>query len=251
MSDIFSILPIEAAADERLSKTQLRVLIALLSFRGKNTNMVWPSRETLSKRCGLPVNKISCATTELCALGWLKKLGNGGRSKASVYEVTVPDLDDKTLPNSVTVTESVTVTDSGSKTLPESGTKTLPDLGRGKEVTIELTKEVTIKDKAQAPMRMLTDLGVSEQTAKDFLTLRNAKKAPFTETALNRIKAEAEKAGFTLEAALAECASRGWQSFKAEWVNKPQQQGCGGTLLDHNQAAAAEASRRLSQQGGR
>lgn len=249
MSDIFSILPIEVALDDRLTKTQLRVLIALLSFRGKNTNMVWPSRDTLAKRCGLPVSRISTTTTELVDLGWLKKLGNGGRSKACVYEVCVPEIADQKVTESVTVTKPVTVTDSVTKTVTKPVTKTVTDSVTGIEVTNELTKEVTIKDKAQAPMRILTDLGVSEQTAKDFLIVRKAKNAPLTETALNRIKTEAEKAGFTLEAALAECASRGWQSFKAEWVNKPQQQGRGGTLLDHNQAAAAEALRRISQQG--
>lgn len=144
MSDIFSIIPIEVALDDRLTKTHLRVMIALLSFRGKNTNTVWPARETLSKRCGLSVNKISTTTTELCGLGWLKKIGNGGRSRACIYEVTVPDFVQETLPTLGTVPKSETVPTLGTKTLPTLGTKTLPTLGRGIEVTNELKKEVTI-----------------------------------------------------------------------------------------------------------
>lgn len=64
---------------------------------------------------------------------------------------------------------------------------------------------------------------VSEQVWEDFLTLRKAKKAPVTATAINRIRNEATKASWTLEEALSECLMRGWQGFSADWVNKQQQ----------------------------
>jgi len=63
--------------------------------------------------------------------------------------------------------------------------------------------------------------GVSESVWSDFLKVRKAKKSPMTETALEGISREAEKAGWSLEDAIRECASRGWVGFKAEWVNKP------------------------------
>lgn len=62
--------------------------------------------------------------------------------------------------------------------------------------------------------------GVSEQVWKDFLAVRKAKRSPITETALLAIDKEAGKAGWSLEKALSECVARGWQSFKAEWVDK-------------------------------
>lgn len=61
---------------------------------------------------------------------------------------------------------------------------------------------------------------VSEQVWSDFLKQRKAIKAPLTETALKAIIREADKAGWTLEAALIESSARGWRAFKAEWVNK-------------------------------
>ena len=77
----------------------------------------------------------------------------------------------------------------------------------------------------------LVSMGVDEQVAIDFLSIRRAKKSPLTTTALNGIEKEAEKAGVTLSTALATCAIRGWQSFKAEWhtqsngqPQQPQQQ---------------------------
>ena len=60
--------------------------------------------------------------------------------------------------------------------------------------------------------------GVSSSVWTDFQKLRKTKKAPLTETSLAGIKREAEKAGWRLEDALQECCTRGWQSFKADWV---------------------------------
>lgn len=62
--------------------------------------------------------------------------------------------------------------------------------------------------------------GVSESVWSDFQTLRRSKKSPITETALAAIRREAEKLGWSIERALSECCSRGWQGFKAEWVAK-------------------------------
>ncbi len=63
--------------------------------------------------------------------------------------------------------------------------------------------------------------GVSEQVWNDFMTLRKAKRAPLSATALSAITKEAEKAAMHIEEALTECVTRGWQSFKAEWI-KPK-----------------------------
>jgi hypothetical protein len=59
---------------------------------------------------------------------------------------------------------------------------------------------------------------VSEQVWADFLTIRKSKKAPLTASALQGIRREAQKAGWSLQDALRECCVRGWQGFKADWV---------------------------------
>jgi uncharacterized protein YdaU (DUF1376 family) len=63
-----------------------------------------------------------------------------------------------------------------------------------------------------------TPVGVSDSVWQDFVKHRKAKKAPVTQTVIDGIQREASKAAWELEAALAECVVRGWQSFKAEWV---------------------------------
>ena len=63
--------------------------------------------------------------------------------------------------------------------------------------------------------------GVGDQVWDDFIALRKAKRAPLSATALASIAKEAEKAAMHIEEALTECVTRGWQSFKAEWI-KPK-----------------------------
>jgi len=97
---------------------------------------VWPSREKLSGRCGMPVTRISQTTSELVDLGWLTKTGKGGFSKSTRYQITAPNL--------VTVTNSVTVT----KTVTPTVTKTVTGMGVTKTVTgKELTKNITNRTK--------------------------------------------------------------------------------------------------------
>jgi hypothetical protein len=86
----FAIVPIAAILDNRLSKMQLRVLTAILSFRQKNTDVVWVRRSKIATRCGYQENSITKVTAQLVELGWLEKTGRGGFSKPNEYRVLVP-----------------------------------------------------------------------------------------------------------------------------------------------------------------
>ena len=86
-------------------------------------------------------------------------------------------------------------------------------------------KEKYKKEKKSSKSKIVLDKPddvSSEQIWSDFLALRNARHAPLTETALNIIRKEAQKAGISLEQALETCCMRGWQGFKAEWYLKGQ-----------------------------
>ncbi len=68
---------------------------------------------------------------------------------------------------------------------------------------------------------------VELQTLADWTTLRRAKKAPVTQTAIDGIRREAGKAGLTMQQALAMSCERGWTGFKAEWVMQDMSNGNG------------------------
>jgi hypothetical protein len=77
------------------------------------------------------------------------------------------------------------------------------------------------RNKKSSATQIEKPAGVSEQVWNDFIALRKAKRAPLSATALASITKEAEKAAMHIEEALTECVTRGWQSFKAEWM-KPK-----------------------------
>lgn len=140
--NIFSVVPIEVWQDSRLSKEQIRVLGALLSFRSKNTDWVWPGRNAVAERCGMHVSNVSQATTALCGLGWLEKEGDGRFSRSCRYRITVPVLADrgnkKEIAESATseIAESATL---GNLNVADSAICYVADSARGKEETTEHT----------------------------------------------------------------------------------------------------------------
>ena len=64
----------------------------------------------------------------------------------------------------------------------------------------------------------LESLGVEPRVARDWLSLRKAKRLTPTETALAGVNAEAQKAGVSLDEVLRTCCVRGWGGFKASWL---------------------------------
>jgi len=75
-------------------------------------------------------------------------------------------------------------------------------------------KQKTIR--APSAHALLPD--VPPELVDDFVKLRKAKRASVTQTAVDGIRREANKAGYTMEQAIRTCCERGWQGFKAEWV---------------------------------
>jgi len=140
---VFSKMPVEAFRDARLSSRDMRILGLLFAFANRE-GRCWPSRHQLSRLSGLPVSRISTATSRLVVFGWLTKTGNGGRSRACRYQLHTPE----TVREMVTVTEAVTVTGSGIKTVTEPVTETITHGGKGQGTDHEQTREQTTQKAA-------------------------------------------------------------------------------------------------------
>lgn len=87
------------------------------------------------------------------------------------------------------------------------------------QITDTEKKELAPRGKCSKPE------DVSETVWNDFKAQRKAQKAAITETALEGIRREAEKAGMGLEPVLREMLARGWRGFKAEWLTKGKENG--------------------------
>lgn len=90
----------------------------------------------------------------------------------------------------------------------------------GKEYTDACASDVPASPSFN-PKAELKTHGVSDQTAKDWLSLRKQKRATVTATALGDIVRQAEKANLSLERALVISCRRGWTGFDATWL-KPE-----------------------------
>jgi len=63
----------------------------------------------------------------------------------------------------------------------------------------------------------LLNNGVSEQTASEYIDLRNKKKKPITQRALELVFKQAQEAKLSNERVFQIIVVRGWESFKASW----------------------------------
>lgn len=79
-------------------------------------------------------------------------------------------------------------------------------------------KSLTNNHKPKTNNHINTPDGVALALWSDFLVLRKAKNLPITQTALDGIQREAEKAGLTMAQAIQTCCERGWGGFKADWL---------------------------------
>ncbi|MGV0128869.1 hypothetical protein [Burkholderia gladioli] len=87
----------------------------------------------------------------------------------------------------------------------------------------------------------LESFGVDPKVAEDWLKLRRKKRLEPTETAFDGVRAEAEKAQMTLDAALRVCCTRGWGGFDASWLTRdsPRTQQKPPTWTEQNAATIA------------
>ena len=75
-------------------------------------------------------------------------------------------------------------------------------------------KKTTQKSDAEI---LLEQFGITGQLAKDFIAHRKAKRAAISETQLNRLQKQADKAGISICEAVEICIERNWQGFNAAW----------------------------------
>lgn len=85
----YTAIPTAALMDARLSRLDLRVLLALSSFRNSEHSAVWPSRASVALRAGVHITSVSKSTARLERFGWIKKEGGGGFCQPATYILCV------------------------------------------------------------------------------------------------------------------------------------------------------------------
>ena len=158
---------------------------------------------------GLSNRSVITACESLVEMGLLER--SGGERKLNTYSVKAFDFSESG--------EKSSSVKSG-ENFSETGEKSSSDLV--KKVHTQNNNKNTIqnnnkKNTKKSESDLLAEFGIVGQLADDFITHRKSKKATITETALNGYKREADKAGITLEEAIAIAIERDWRGFNASW----------------------------------
>ena len=135
----FAKMPVGVFCDDRLFLRHIRVLGAILSFADQQ-GRCHPTHRQIAQRSCLREKDIAVVTKQLCDLGWLEKVGNGGRSSPADYRVkTTPSdgvvNDAKTTPSDrVVKTTPSDGVDSKTETTPSDGNKPPRPMGKNHPV---------------------------------------------------------------------------------------------------------------------
>lgn len=132
-----------------------------------------------------------------------------------------------------------------SSVLADSKQSAIPEERRGERETEKETETEPRLRSAPTPGIDRPE-HVQEKTWGDFVQIRKAKKAPITETAMDAIRSEADKAGYTLEQALSECCARGWQGFKASWIKRDETESRAAVGGVNRQSALEQNNRKVA-----
>jgi hypothetical protein len=221
------------ATEQELPAMQKIVLLMMANRTNHETGLCFPSHDLLAKECGMAKRSVVSQIEKLEAAGLVEVFRSFNDKKmknVNKYKLNMHSKLNKT-------GSAGDALGSAGDALGSAGDALGGSAGDAhKPVTIEPVKEPVKEPKDNALARkqktktkkkdekkektekdILADYGVVGQVAKDFLTVRKAKRAPLTLTAIEGIKEEAEKAGITIIDAITICTKRGWQGFNASW----------------------------------
>lgn len=197
------------------------VMVLLADKASDDGSGIWASKQTMADELCCSKQAVITTIKAFLAEGLLAVEGQrkSPTGYTNCYAINVEKLKSLALVKCWADKEKGSTSFTGQPPLPVN-----EDYGRGQPPLPKPSRTPQV-DKANAlPTKRATVLpkpdGVEQSIWNDFLELRKAKRAPITNTALAAIEREADKAGWPLNDALAECAARGWQGFKADWVKE-------------------------------
>ncbi|MGU0640090.1 helix-turn-helix domain-containing protein [Pseudomonas aeruginosa] len=209
------------ATEQKLPTREKFVLIMLANYAGNEQWDCHPSINTLADDTGMSRDTVIRAIKAL--------------EDASLVKIVRRNVDGINLPNiyrliraggSSPVQGVVAACDQGSSTV-QGGVVAVCDSNQSLEPIIE-----PVEQRASAPKKDSGLIGLDEiktefpdlpeQLVRDFLRVRQAKKAPLTETSWRRIAkvlSDASEKGCTPSDALGLAVERGWQGLSLQWLS--------------------------------
>ncbi len=221
----------------KISPTQKSVLISLADNADDNGEC-WPSQTTIADRTCLSERAVRDAIKGLESLGYVVADRTNGRhtryficptpaAGSAVYKQHKDEKKPLTPAGAAAPAPDATPANGAGTPAGAAGEprqelpvpRQMAPVPR-QELPTNRKEPKDIKQKQRAlGASDLAELGVSEELAEAWLSVRKAKRAaPLSEYAFALFRNQAEKAGWTIPEAIEKCVRRNWISFEAEWV---------------------------------
>lgn len=195
-----------------------KLVLLSLCDNANDQGECYPSMATIAKRCGMSERAAQGHVVELQKVGILSRVERHGRS--TLYTINPRRI---CTPAESAPPQILHPTPADSAPHPAESAPSVP--AESAPITIiepSLNHQYKHQPAKSRSSSIKADIfkvdDVDADVWQDFVALRKAKKALLTKTAVDGIRAEAAKAGLTLEAALRVCCERGWAGFKAGWL---------------------------------
>ena len=193
-----------------LRGTELSVFAILNGFSQKNAGCFFGTRKTLADYCGVSSKRtIDSAIDSLLEKGMIRRYTIIRDGKEMVaYEVRrdfIQDLKDIQIEGAISAP-------GGCNNCTGGGANSAPMENKERKTKEKYnTRDIEFKES-------LLSLGVSEEVADAWMSVRKTRRATNTMIAFKRIAQEIQKSGKTAEECITIAVENSWQGFKAEWV---------------------------------
>lgn len=216
-----SIALMTLAWKSNLPTNQKMALLAMCDWANDEGGSLHPSIARVAERISCSERQAQRIVHGLIEAGWIAVVGNahgGAPGQARRYQLNVKRLETGDM--GVTgdkLTRVTWVTQTGDM---DDVRRVTPVTQTGDMGVTLTTIEPSIEPSVNHHKAIKRPTDVSPQVWSDFVAMRKKRRAELTNTALNGIRSEAQKAGVDLQTALETCCTRGWQSFRSDWIEK-------------------------------
>ncbi|MDW3682959.1 helix-turn-helix domain-containing protein [Cupriavidus sp. CV2] len=249
---------------------EMLLALALADHAHDDGTHIWPSVKQLSAKTRQSERTIQYQLRNMESAGWLLlcNAGNGGRNQHREYRINPDWLNGANFADleKGAIHDVKGATDDAKGAIHDGkGCKPLhPHITTNNhQESSGTSKGRAQRDDTEEPSvltaKHLIAEGVDKQVAKDWLTLRKAKRLPLTPTAWDAVKGEAAKVGLTPGQAVAFAVAANWAGFTAKWWERAEKPVNGGapavggewwTSTDGIKAKAGEIGLTWKEAGG-
>ena len=210
-----------------------KLVLLKLADCASDNGECFPSYQFIADQCEITRRAVMKHVAGLVEMGflWVEKRKNGEQNHSNIYHLTIAKGSEQ---NALGGSEQDSL---GSEQDSLGGSEQDSPITSNSFYPVNETDtraghsgKAKPKKNTQADLAVLQNLGVDEQTAKDWLQTRKEKRAgSLTQTVLAALQREAEKAGLTVAQAVQVAAERNWARFMARYLQN-EAQGFSGSL---------------------